>query len=69
MLSSLLVAGLKPLEKNRFLWALGTESRHADAIESVTVLPLARSSGQEAAASQTEEDAFGHAGLGFDSDE
>ena len=53
----------KPLQKNCFLRVLGT------AIDSVTVLPLAARSGHEAAASQTEEDVFGHAGLCFDSDE
>ena len=59
-------ARLKPRKKNRFLRALGTDSRHADAIDSVTMLPLATSSGHEAAASQTEEDVFGHAGQSFD---
>ena len=43
-------AGLKPLEKSRFLTALATESCNADA-------------------SHMDEDVFGHAGLGFDSDE
>ena len=62
-------ARLKPLRKNRFLQALGTDSRHADTIDCVTVLPLATSSGHEAAASQTEEDLVGQTGLGFDSDE
>ena len=46
-----------------------TDSRHADTIDSVTMLPLATSSGHEAAASQTEEDLVGQTGLGFDSDE
>ena len=62
-------ARLKPRKKNRFLRALGTDSRHADAIDSVTMLPLATSSGHEAAASQTGEDLVGQTGLGFDSDE
>ena len=62
-------ARLKPLKKNRFLRALGIESRHANAIDYVTVLPLATSSGHEAAASQTERDLVGQTGLGFDSDE
>ena len=62
-------ARLKPLKKNRFLRALGTESRYANAVDSVTVLPLGTSSGHEAAASQTEEDLVGQTGLGLDSDE
>ena len=62
-------ARLKPLKKNRFLRALDTDSHRADTIDSVTMLPLATSSGHEAAASQTEEDFVGQTGLGFDSDE
>ena len=62
-------ARLKPFKKNRFLRCFFTDSRHADTIDSVTMLPLATSSGHEAAASQTEEDLVGQTGLGFDSDE